>query len=128
MKNYKDILLIPGSTIREALKVIDSGAIKIGVGLGNSSSGLIDAPNFQKGTVNIGDRQKGRLQADSIINCAPMKTSILKAIQMLYSSDFQAELDKVKNPYGEGGASARVLTILKSANLEDLVKKSFYNL
>ena len=96
--------------------------------VGNSSSGLLEVPSFQKGTVNIGDRQKGRLQADSIINCAPLKTSILKAIQMLYSSNFQAELDKVSNPYGEGGASARVLTILRSANLEDLVKKSFYNL
>jgi GDP/UDP-N,N'-diacetylbacillosamine 2-epimerase (hydrolysing) len=96
--------------------------------VGNSSSGLLEVPSFQKGTVNIGDRQKGRLQADSIINCAPLKTSILKAIQKLYSSNFQAELDKVSNPYGEGGASARVLTILRSANLEDLVKKSFYNL
>ena len=49
--------------------------------VGNSSSGIIEAPSFKIGTINIGDRQKGRIQASSIINCEPKKKSILKALK-----------------------------------------------
>lgn len=96
--------------------------------LGNSSSGLTEVPSFKKGTINIGDRQSGRLKADSVINCEPTQTSITRALTRLYSSDFQKSLAKIVNPYGEGGASVKVVNILKYHRLDDVVKKHFYDL
>lgn len=96
--------------------------------VGNSSSGLTEVPSFKKGTINIGDRQRGRLQACSVINCEPTQESIASALTQLYSADFQTSLTKVINPYGEGGASAKVVNTLKHYPLDDIVKKTFYNL
>lgn len=96
--------------------------------VGNSSSGLAEVPSFKKGTVNIGDRQRGRLQAASVINCEPIRQGIAAALQQLYSPIFQAGLSEVRNPYGDGGASARVVDTIKRCELDGLVKKAFYNL
>ena len=96
--------------------------------IGNSSSGLIEAPTFKKGSINIGDRQLGRLQASSIINCQPEKNSIGEAIRRVYSSEFQRSLVKTINPYGEGGASARIVEILRTESLAGIVKKTFHDL
>ena len=96
--------------------------------VGNSSSGLAEVPSFKKGTINIGDRQRGRLQADSVINCEPSQGSIASALTQLYSADFQMSLTKVTNPYGEGGASAKVVNTLKHYPLEGIIKKTFYDL
>ena len=96
--------------------------------VGNSSSGLTEVPSFKKGTVNIGDRQRGRLKAISVINCEPKKTSIRNAIAELYSTEFQNKLMNVKNPYGSGGASEAIVNILKEISLDGILKKKFYNL
>jgi GDP/UDP-N,N'-diacetylbacillosamine 2-epimerase (hydrolysing) len=96
--------------------------------VGNSSSGLAEVPSFKKGTINIGDRQRGRLQATSIINCDPLQKSITNAISILYSPSFQVNLSQVSNPYGEGGASEKVVNTLKSINIKNIVKKAFYDL
>jgi GDP/UDP-N,N'-diacetylbacillosamine 2-epimerase (hydrolysing) len=96
--------------------------------VGNSSSGLMEVPSFKKGTVNIGDRQLGRLQATSVINCEPTRASIQSALQRLYSVDFQETLSRVVNPYGQGGASAKVVDCLKRCTLNGLVKKTFHDL
>ena len=96
--------------------------------VGNSSSGLTEVPTFKKGTINVGDRQLGRLQASSVINCEPTEKDIKRAIEMLYSLDFKSNLTATKNPYGEGGASARVVRALKEAPLEGIVKKTFHDL
>ena len=96
--------------------------------VGNSSSGLTEVPSFKKGTINIGDRQRGRLQATSIINCKPTEKSIANAINTLYSPAFQVDLSQVRNPYGEGGASEKVVNTLKSINIKTIVKKSFHDL
>jgi len=96
--------------------------------IGNSSSGLTEVPSFKKGTINIGNRQHGRLQATSVINCDPTRKSIDIALERLYSSDFQAILNRVRNPYGEGGASDKVVKFIKGVQIEDIVKKSFYDL
>ena len=96
--------------------------------MGNSSSGLAEVPSFKKGTINIGERQRGRLQATSVINCHPPQESIANAIKILYSPAFQVELNRVRNPYGEGGASEKVVDTLKSINIENIVKKVFYDL
>lgn len=95
--------------------------------LGNSSSGLTEVPSFKKGTINIGDRQRGRLQADSVINCEPTQDGITNALNRLYSVDFQVLLGRVTNPYGEGGASQSIISILKSISLDGILKKRFHN-
>lgn len=96
--------------------------------VGNSSSGLIEAPSLSKGTVNIGDRQRGRLKADSVIDCAPERGAISSALTRLYSPEFQARVANVKNPYGDGGASERVVNVLSEVSLDGIVKKRFYDL
>jgi len=96
--------------------------------VGNSSSGLAEAPTFKIGTINIGDRQKGRLKADSVIDCEPDEQSISNAIRKLYSMEFQQKLANVKNPYGSGGASEAIVNILKEISLDGILKKEFYNL
>jgi GDP/UDP-N,N'-diacetylbacillosamine 2-epimerase (hydrolysing) len=95
--------------------------------LGNSSSGLAEVPSFKKGTINIGDRQRGRLQADSVINCEPTQVSIASALTQLYSADFQARLHKVTNPYGEGGASEAIISTVKAVSLDEILKKRFHD-
>lgn len=96
--------------------------------VGNSSSGLAEVPSFKKGTINIGDRQRGRLQAASIINCEPNRESIVEALSQLYSTGFQADLSKVINPYGEGGASEKVFNTIKHGAIAGIVKKQFHDL
>ena len=96
--------------------------------IGNSSSGLTEVPTFKKGTINIGDRQRGRLQAASVINCEPMKASIISALARLYSNDFQSNLSQVTNPYGVGGASVKVVDVLKNYPINGIIKKTFHDL
>lgn len=96
--------------------------------VGNSSSGLLEAPTFRVGTVNIGDRQRGRLQAASVINCEPNRGDIARAVKRLYSPEFRSGLATVNNPYGDGGASARIVEIIRSVALETLLKKPFHDL
>lgn len=96
--------------------------------VGNSSSGLAEAPSFGIGTINIGDRQKGRLQARSVIDCQPSKPEILRALEHMYSTQFQQELKTVSNPYGNGGASKAIVKTLADYPLGNILKKQFYNL
>lgn len=96
--------------------------------VGNSSSGLAEAPSFKIATVNIGDRQKGRIKAESIIDCESNKESILKSFIKLYSKEFQKNLENVTNPYGDGCASQKIIEEIKKTNLNNILKKSFYDL
>ncbi|MDY0181601.1 UDP-N-acetylglucosamine 2-epimerase [Aliarcobacter skirrowii] len=96
--------------------------------VGNSSSGLAEAPSFKIGTINIGDRQKGRIKASSVIDCEANKDSILNSFEKLYSKEFQETLKTTINPYGDGYASKKIVEILKNVNLENILKKSFYDL
>ena len=96
--------------------------------VGNSSSGLAEAPSFKIATVNIGDRQKGRLKADSILDCLPQKNAILKAVAQVYSPEFKRILKNTQNPYGSGMASQKIIQILKSSDLNKILKKEFYDL
>lgn len=96
--------------------------------VGNSSSGLAEVPSFKKGTINIGDRQKGRLQAASVLNCEPTRASIAAALAKLYSLPFERSLSQVINPYGTGGATAKVLAIIKDFPMDHLINKAFHNL
>ena len=96
--------------------------------VGNSSSGLAEAPYFKIGTVNIGDRQRGRLRAASVIDCAPRRADILIAIDKLYDPVFRATLADLENPYGTAGASAAIVRTLRDYPLDALVKKRFFDL
>jgi GDP/UDP-N,N'-diacetylbacillosamine 2-epimerase (hydrolysing) len=96
--------------------------------VGNSSSGLTEVPSFKKGTINIGTRQRGRLQALSVINCPPEAKHISDALKKLYSEDFRSTLDGTINPYGEGDASNKVVKVLKNVKLTGIVQKTFYDL
>ncbi len=95
--------------------------------IGNSSSGIIEAPSFKTATINIGNRQKGRIKAKSIIDCEPKKESIKKAFEKLYSKEFQELLKSVKNPYQkEKYPSKKVVDVLK--NFEVKSSKNFYDM
>jgi UDP-N-acetylglucosamine 2-epimerase (non-hydrolysing)/GDP/UDP-N,N'-diacetylbacillosamine 2-epimerase (hydrolysing) len=93
--------------------------------VGNSSSGIYEAPSFGKPTINVGDRQKGRLQADSVINCAPVAADITRALQEASLRDYTG----TRNPYGEGNASRRILQEIKRvSDPAALLKKHFFDL
>ena len=96
--------------------------------VGNSSSGIIEVPTLRKGTVNIGDRQLGRVKAESIIDCEPDRDSICQAIKILYSEKFRQKLTEIENPYGNGGASHNITQILEDLPLEMSVRKRFHDL
>lgn len=96
--------------------------------VGNTSSGIVEAPSFKLATVNIGDRQRGRTQAENVINCRAKEEEVYAAIQEVYHPTFQEKLSKVINPYGQGNASQRTLEILKTFPLEGLVNKEFVDL
>lgn len=96
--------------------------------VGNSSSGLMEAPSFLKGTVNIGERQHGRLKATSVIDCHPTATSIQNAINKLFSDTFKDRILQTRNPYGDGGATDRILATLEATNMSGLLKKRFWDL
>lgn len=96
--------------------------------VGNSSSGIVEAPSVPTATINIGHRQKGRILADSIINCSADKDEILKAFETVKSRHFQQKVARTVTPYGNGSASDSILEILKTVSLESLRIKTFYNL
>lgn len=93
--------------------------------LGNSSSGILEAPSFGIPTVNIGDRQKGRIAAESVIHCEPYRQSIESAIHKALSPDFQAFCKQVENPYGRGGVAERIMGVLKTKLESKNLKKAF---
>ena len=96
--------------------------------VGNSSSGLAEAPSLHTGTVNIGDRQRGRLKARSVTDCAPQREAILAAIHTLYTPDFQRQVRAAVNPYGQGGAGDKIVQVLEAYPLDGILKKSFHDL
>jgi GDP/UDP-N,N'-diacetylbacillosamine 2-epimerase (hydrolysing) len=100
----------------------------VDVVIGNSSSGLVEVPSFKKATVNIGDRQRGRIAGESVIQCDPTCDSIKKAIEIALSEDFKSFLGKVKNLHGEGNSSNLIVDFIKKKMQTIQIKKEFYNL
>ena len=96
--------------------------------IGNSSSGITEAPSFKIGTVNIGERQTGREFARSIIQCDPKSSEISHAISMLYNKDFQSEIKGTDNPYGTAGSTKKILEILKVTDFKNIRKPPFKDL
>ncbi|MFQ5456323.1 MAG: UDP-N-acetylglucosamine 2-epimerase [Nitrospirota bacterium] len=101
----------------------------IDIVIGNSSSGIIETPSFGKPTVNIGDRQKGRIKAESVIDCRGEIGEIKAAIKKALSDRFQQFCKTVKNPYGDGRTSERIITILKDRLSRSIsLKKGFFDI
>ena len=97
--------------------------------VGNSSSGIVEAPALKVPTINIGNRQKGRLQANSILNCDAEEDAISRAIDTLQSADFLNNMKTVCNPYGDGNVSRRILDCIKQELEKGIdLKKEFYDL
>lgn len=98
--------------------------------IGNSSSGLLEAPSFGIPTVNIGDRQKGRLQSNSVVNCSADAEAIEKAITLATSKKFMPIAANTVNPYGDGNTSDKIIEVIKDYLLQNKIdlKKQFYNI
>lgn len=92
--------------------------------IGNSSAGILEAPSFKIPVINIGNRQRGRMQANNIINCKSSKKEIMKSINFSQNNkSFKNSLKKCKNPYGDGKSSERIVKILKKINLSKILDK-----
>ena len=96
--------------------------------IGNSSSGLLEVPSFKIPTVNIGERQTGRVYAPSVINCLATKKSITLAIKKTFNKKFSSKLKNIKNPYYNGETSKKIINILKNKKIPQNLKKVFYDL
>ena len=96
--------------------------------VGNSSSGLVEVPSFNIGTVNIGDRQTGRMKSKSVIDCKPIELEITNAINKIFSNSFRNSIKIMKNPYGNGRAAKKIVSILEDLKLPTNLKKDFIDL
>lgn len=96
--------------------------------IGNSSSGIIEAPSLKTATINIGDRQKGRIQANSVVNINCDLASISKAFLEVKNHSFCQKVESSVNPYGEGETSIAILKVLSHTDFKQIFAKTFYNL
>ncbi|MGO0305857.1 UDP-N-acetylglucosamine 2-epimerase [Endozoicomonas acroporae] len=96
--------------------------------IGNSSSGLIETPTFGTPTLNIGDRQKGRIFGNTVINCGDSENEIESGMKKIMNPDFRQECKKSHNPYGKGDSSEKILETIINHPLENLIKKTFFDL
>lgn len=99
-----------------------------GAVVGNSSSGLLEVPSFGIPTLNIGDRQKGRMAADSVYNCETDKESILKGLDTVMSPAFKQKAAKTQNPYDKEGTAQAIFDVICTYPIDELKQKHFYNL
>ena len=96
--------------------------------IGNSSSGLIETPTFNVPTINIGNRQKGRISGVTVVDCLESRDSIKSAFDMVFSKTFKDSLQNSENPYGGGGSSEKIVNTLISYPLENIVIKHFFDM
>ena len=96
--------------------------------VGNSSSGIIEVPTFGKPTLNIGDRQKGRIAAISVCHCSATKDGIMDGLKKVLSKEFIKDAESVVNPYDGGDSSAKIFKVLKSVSLENIEQKHFFDI
>lgn len=99
--------------------------------VGNSSSGLTEVPSLGTATVNIGDRQRGRLKAPSVLDCAPDRIQIVEALERVMTPEFRRVVDGRVSPYdphGDGQTARRVVEVLRTVDLGGILKKRFHDL
>jgi UDP-hydrolysing UDP-N-acetyl-D-glucosamine 2-epimerase len=121
VQSRRDASLVPSLGSRTYLSLLRRAAAMVG----NSSSGLIEAPSFRLPVVNVGTRQEGRLRAANVIDVADDRASILQGIRQALSPEFRAAIQELVNPYGDGRAAVRIVERLKEVALgpELLVKR-----
>lgn len=125
VRNSKNCVAFDSLGIKRYLSLLKYSKFVIG----NSSSGIIEAPAFGVPTVNIGDRQKGRLQADSVINCNPVCKEIVDAMMLARSRSFQEKAKHTKNPYGDGETSVKIVEEIKRyLEQKATAEKHFYDI
>ena len=95
--------------------------------IGNSSSGILEVPYFNVPTINIGDRQKGRIMATSVINCKPVAHDITKAIKIAMSIPFKRAIENQEQLYGDGHATEKIIQELQAFDHRE-IQKTFYDL
>ena len=125
-KNHANWLVVPSLGVNKYISTIKNAQMIIG----NSSSGIVEAPAMKIPAVNIGDRQKGRIMADSIICCAPVTKDIICAMKQALSPEFRAIAANAVNPFGDGQTSQRIFHVIKSFLTDNSrnIKKEFYDL
>jgi len=100
----------------------------VDVVVGNSSSGILEVPSLHKPTINIGERQKGRVQAQSVINVAILQEDIKMAIYKAYDKEFLQCVKNIKNPYESAGTSQKIKEVVRSMALDSILQKKFYDI
>lgn len=100
----------------------------VGAVVGNSSSGIVEVPSFGIPTLNIGDRQKGRLVAESVVNCDTDKASVLKGLELALSNDFRKKAKGNKSPYDKPNTANAIFDIISTYPIEELNQKQFYDI
>lgn len=101
---------------------------EVGAVVGNSSSGIVEVPSFGVPTLNIGDRQKGRLAAESVVNSDTDKKSILKGLDKVLSPAFQDFCKTVNNPYGKENTAEEIFNVISTYPLDNIIQKHFYDI
>ena len=96
--------------------------------IGNSSSGILEAPTFGIATINIGSRQDGRVRAESVIDCGNSICDMRNALSKCMTPEFKSLCRSTLNPYGSGGASQKIVHELESVDFSDLRVKPFVDL
>lgn len=124
-QNHKNLTLVDSLGMKRYLSAIKYAAFVIG----NSSSGLMEVPSFGIPTINIGDRQKGRIAGTTVIQCNPTATDIDRAIQKALSEEFRKTAKSAINLYGDGNTSHKIVDVVKKFLLYDKIeiKKKFYD-
>lgn len=123
-KNSKRAIVVDSLGQQRYLSAIQH----VDVVIGNSSSGIIEAPAMKKPTVNVGDRQRGRLKATSIIDCEEAVPAIIGAIEKALSMEFCCLLPNTISLYGDGNASHRIKEFLKTVSLDNILMKEFFEI
>ena len=120
----ENVILVPSLGFKRYLSLMKY----VDCVIGNSSSGILEAPSFKVATVNIGTRQKGRPCAESVINVSMNKNAICEAINKCRTEVFKKSLEKVVSPYGEGGASEEILKVISEQDLRSFKAKKFMDI
>ena len=124
-KSHDNAMLFDSLGVKRYLSALKYASMVIG----NSSSGLSEAPSFHIPTVNIGDRQRGRLKSSSVIDCTPDSSDISNAINKAKSNSFKVICNSAENPYGNGNTSSKIVNIINDfVNSKIDLKKVFYNI
>ena len=125
-KKHPNWLIVPSLGVLRYLSAVKYAKLVVG----NSSSGVLEAPSMKTSTINIGDRQKGRMMADSVICCEPKREDIVKAMKTALTDDFQEKAKHIESPFGDGSTSEQIMEhILKFLHSERTTQeKKFYDI